>query len=73
MTLRNGKELEEVVKTREDPTKLDDSVLHDVLIEEATTEAPTKDVSKAKTKGMKKSYIVPSKHSPPLPYPQRLK
>lgn len=35
VTLRNGKELEEVVKSRDDPSKLNDLVLHDVQVEKA--------------------------------------
>lgn len=36
VTLRSWKELEEGVKTSDDPYKLEDSVLHNVQVEEAT-------------------------------------
>lgn len=73
VTLKSWKELEEGVKTSDDPYKLEDSVIHNVQVEEATSEVPTNDLSKFKAKRVKKSDPAPSKNSPPLPYVQRLK
>lgn len=66
VTLRNEKELEKVDKTRDEPSKSHESVLHNVQFEETSPKVPKNDLSKSKIKGEKKSDRTPSKHSPPL-------
>lgn len=73
MTLRSRKELEELVKLREEPSKVGELVLREVQVKEATLDSHTKNLSKSKAKGEKKSDPNLSKHSLPLPYPPRLK
>lgn len=53
MTLRSGKELEEAIKTSDDPSKAEELIFHDVQVEEATPKVATKDVSKSMAKGVK--------------------
>lgn len=73
VTLRSEKELEEVVKIREYPSMTEETIPHDVQVEEVIEKVGTKDLSKFKAKGVKKTNLVPRKCSPRLPMPQRLK
>ena len=72
ITLRSGKELDEVVQPNEESSDTIEQVQQEVPKKEVPSEKSTHELSKSKAKGVQKA-PVHNKHSAQLPYPQRLK